>query len=640
MVRLSVGGQYLVLPPDLRGTLILKSPLLYRQQEGSLSFPFTISALEPVNQEILGFPQLLGSLSRVFETAAVLEIGPARFEGILRITRVSTKQIECSLAIPPGNIPASLWDKKLSAFDLGTVVYPTETLPTNFYAANDLEDLSLYKYDLMVSLRNGNRTLKAATYNWGTPDYEFYNPVSSPFWADFASQINTAELAGIKAYGDKTNFSIYTQTSGDWKLYIEKIGDFVGQGAVEVKLTKRTLESFKFYRNAIEGEFPLDQDERYYFPVIKSPSWYSKDQNPDWKGYVNNTYGDGIRFNSDTDFNSNSLAPAIYLKWLIKEICSKVGYRFFDDFFDEDLSQLMIWTNQTIDRAAPNIPIPKINVYQKEWKIAGQLPDWTLEEFSDQLFSLFATRLYFDPNTRIARLVSMEQVLGQIMVANYDDRIFEDIDIELVEKKPQQLAFQLDSSDAFAKEPDLKVKDYKTLFTRYPLEVDEETDPELLQTKISPMDQFHRIVTGSTPPNRRMEAMIDQAGISLLYSDEKKTKDSARIGFKSLKLLMTNYEQQNTLQLAYTLDSQQGNYKLEWNGYQGLYQKFWYRYFQYLQHTFSVKLPTALSENDLASWEWYEIKLFKGLKYLPAQLEVSFTLSGMSPVANITWQKV
>ncbi|PKK35533.1 hypothetical protein BWI96_16675 [Siphonobacter sp. SORGH_AS_0500] len=640
MVRLSVGGKYLVLPPDLRGTLILKSPLLFRQQEGSLSFPFTISALEPVNQEVLGFPQLLGSLSRVFETAAVLEIGPARFEGILRITRVSTKQIECSLAIPPGNIPAALWDKKLTAFDLGTVVYPTETLPTNFYAANDLEDLSLYKYDLLISLRNGNRTLKSVTYNWGTPNYQFYNPVSSPFWADFASEVNTAELAGIKAYGNKTNFSIYTETAGDWKLYIEKVGDFVGQGAIEVKLTKRTLESFQFYQHASVDTFPLAEDERYFFPVIKSPSWYSKDDNPDWKGYVNNTYGDGIRFNSQTAFNSNSLAPAIYLKWLIKEICTKVGYRFFDDFFDGDLAKLMLWTNQTIDRAAPDIPIPKINVYQKEWKIAGQLPDWTLEEFSDQLFSLFATRLYFDSNTRIARLVSMERVLSQILVSNYDDRIFQDIDIELTEEKPMQLAFQLDSSDAYAKEPDLTVKDYKTLFTRYPLKMETEDDIELLQTKITPMDQFHKVVPFSTPPNRRMEAMIDQAGISPLYTDEKKSKDSARIGFKSYKLLMTNIEDQNTLQPGFTLDSQEGNYKLEWNGYQGLYQKFWYRYFLYLKDTFSVKLPTALSENDLASWEWYDIKQIGGLKYLPAQLEVSFTLSGMSPVAKITWQKV
>ncbi|WP_420156149.1 hypothetical protein [Siphonobacter sp.] len=686
-MKLLVNGKPLVLGEKPKIRLTLQSPLFADDQPGSYTNQFLIPVCEQNNQ-ILSWTHLArAKADRRKEYECVLECGTYRLVGTLQCRQTNQNQYKCNLVIPPGNVPAKYWKRKLKRFDFSTVTYPKLPVTIMLYSAT-VPDLGGSQFRTTVEVMAGTTVLFGQLYSGvtqsGTGDY-----LPSPFWADFASRMmeevakmpedrekpwayyqangyKGQDLRGFDAEGSDTGFSMFVPKTGDYKIRITTTID--GRVSIRpVTITLSVTETVLPLQGDEKGNF-LQRDERYCMPMMKNPDWYG--ENKSWNGYVNAvTQGIGttlggytMNFENPTRF---SISPAIYLRWAIEKTCDILGYKLNDQVFtDDDLKRVILWVNRSLDEQVPGTT-RAYNQWQTSWKIADHLPDLTLKEWLNS----FGRNLFFKPIFYPARkeclIVFVKDILAAPAAIDWTDKLSNTREIDTEDEKPQQLAYALDSSDGLAKSEDEKTKKEVPLFVSVPTdkEVDAawELDYEKYELPFCPVRMETKVVAvNKTDPNSPfysrnwqqetkevgMTPTLKEQGVSPLFGQADTSLNAGRIMFYVPDRTIPNPVAPPRAGDEYpphritTADSETEKYSLQLTGDKGVLKTFAAGWIQLLSKPGTEKYRIMLDPVDLQQFRWEKKIYLAGLNYLVDTIDITLEDTGIFQAAEITVRRV
>lgn len=619
--RLLINGLDADLPTDFSLNLVLNNPLFETQQQGSMSFPFTLRAT-PSNISLFINANLLQSASaRVQKYPAQFLSGPFRIEGIFELRNYTQDSYLGYLVVPPGNIQSEVWDTLLTKLQLGTEAKTTEHVVSNLFSAKiqkcvegTTTPISTYKYILEVN------SADVATYTLdyvGNPDPILTESVVNTLFATYLNENNADTL---KAYATDDSLAVYFYTAPSLVKLKQQI---VGLPNINKSSTLTRLEYDRPapFPNATTTNTPTNS--KYFFPEILNKGFYDKDRNPAWNGLVNKYANSEFKFNSGVNATQYSITPMIWLSWFIGKFCELTAYRPEGPFLDDtELAKLLIYNTYSLDKQLPGTNIP-YNIYDNVIKYANHLPQISVKDAFDALRNYFALGIIWNSTTRSVEFLFMKDIMNSAEIEDWTDKTAVNYQLAHEDPKHYQLSSSLDSADQYTSTKDPITKQPLSIFDSYPTaQTVEESEIEYtrIESKISSLTK-ENITDG--PTTLYTIPAANQQGISVLFEQQANS-----FGFR---LLFGNGMVNDTTGAPHpTASNESTSYLLSWGGEKGLYEQFWKDYIAFLQRTYEVEFPITLTELDLANLDWKRKKYIQGNAYFVRQITATFDRNGLS----------
>ena len=401
---------------------------------GSFAYPFELRNT-PKNRYLLEFPEFLENPNLFINKAEIIFFidGIKWCDGILNITKATESSISASISLDYGTLELND-EQSLRELDLGEYVFQDEVSnATTLHYITDMDVIQQYttlKIQIDVA-KNGTTIASSFAY---TP-YVFANIVQDILDQINGQQVFLASLDGNKVklvpYAPIPNADSYTLTI----FYIEE--DNGGQEFIFEQV------NLAFTRIINAQELNVVNTANFVFPSIKNTNYY-RQKNADFVGTIN--FYDAV--NNVYPYNPHepeiknfyTLVPMLFFKNVFTRVLELAGFEFDDNFFDDELSSLIIENITNIDRQHQLLEEP-YNVFQERIIFANCVPDISVKAFFNLSQRLFCTMLTFDYKTKTATLKKR----GDVLLSNYDydwSEKLRPIGVEIDEKKSILLGYK------------------------------------------------------------------------------------------------------------------------------------------------------------------------------------------------------
>ncbi len=283
---------------------------------------------------------------------------------------------------------------------------------------------------------------------------------------------------------------------------------------------------------------------------------------------------------------------------------------------DVDLNKLIFYSVVSLDIQPDGYLDEKFIIASSQINVADHLPDMTAAELLNAYRNLLCFGYFFDTTSNSVQLVFLKDIINAPTQKDWTSKLVTGYTKEQKDQTGFTLAFTLDSNDDLTKEnPD--TKQIPDVFKPFIFGDGEKK----LDVKLSSL-------------------IIDQSGPYTLPHASQRAKSS----FYELKdttfaprLLFWNGLQADNFGKNFPAASNQsGSYQLQWNGPDGLYERFHKDWMIFQENTAPIEMEFDLDIFDLQTIDMKEKIYVAGQNYLIGKISVTLPLNG--PVKMILYK--
>lgn len=409
IVQLIINQVIIEIPSDQITTIQNQESFLYRASRGERSFPYRLPWTATLRQ-LFGYPETV-SFTKIssFKTTAILKAdGYLITEGTLAVTDANEKYLQVEFRIPPGNVPATIWNKKLRACDWGKIDLPTTTVtasgrfkkmtvppfPLSFgftgSAPVTIGLLFLYADSVLIATNNVKYTVTLDPFNPFQASYTIaeadLKACLSNFFSDSPAHTITYENGTMVVTADEPMTTL--------RMYYGDIGFNI------LVLDSTPIQ----YQSVGDGYNQFSNPDIITSPFVL-PNLYNANF---YNSGTANTYLNVRKSNGDILTNDednplqNTVVPCLRLRFILDKVLQEIGYTLEGDLAtDSDLKFIAIATNVAASRALAGSA--NFDLFASTINYAYYAPDFTVKEFFDYLLDQFGFASEFDTTMKVVK---------------------------------------------------------------------------------------------------------------------------------------------------------------------------------------------------------------------------------------------
>lgn len=343
----------------------------------------------------------------------------------------------------------------------------------------------------------------------------------------------------------------------------------VGPSGFSVFFTQNLGEIFGDYQTQPLNKLPMGTEaipvfvgntditiSKYCLPKIENSIFYGTEGGSiGYSGFVNNYAG---------GYTAGPQVPMLSVHWVLNRIGELCDFKFKGEFMNDARMKRLIFYNTFSLDAATTIDY------------ANHLPEMTLPDLLKELRRLFNLSLFFDVWKRECTMDYVDTHLKKPVVLNWSRKF-----PTLRNKRPElqnrlELDWELDRDDALMKETPAEFEKYTTAAGN---------NTELLFPIIT---RFSSLKMNGTIPHAEQVGISDQFG-------QKSNKFAPRLLFWH-----------GLIGGVPTAKNSYADVELNWNGANGLKNRFFSAYEKFRQNTYAVLTDGSLNANELAEIDMHQ----------------------------------
>jgi hypothetical protein len=627
-IDLKINGQSVVLPRGFSITVEYYNSIFSPGRvKGDKSYPVTLPVC-PENQAFFGHPENLqsaGSLQRSYP-AELYAHGDLVIKGSFKLRKPSRTGYPGYLVGSAGGFSEVIEGQKINEMDMGSLSLPTTEENSVLHFLEIPE-----RHEEIPYMEEGDTTNEVTVFffRWYYNSSQFYvvnvkysQSVESTLRA-LAGLINiTSGMPKALANG-RTLTIIYGNLPGPPPLirintkYLSATGhlrevEYVGN------LSRLVIQSIG---TSLDTTVTNGVAGAVVFPMIHNPKFYP-DDNANYSKYVN-FYQNGKYLANESLLNRTrfTVVPMPFLMYVLQQIAQWTGYRFFGAFLDNPtLQELIFYSIRSLDRQPEGYTGEPFISYAPEINYARQLPEMTIGECLNELRKLFGVELFFSDEYPEVEFVLLRDIINDLCRDDWSAYAVPDWSRDQDDPKGYTYGSALDPADELSR-PDPETGELPGQLKPYVTG----DGKEKLESKIG------TLITGQQDPY--VVPMAMQRGISPFYNLET-SRFTPRLLFWHGLVNDSNSEPYPKADNV-SLD---GNYSLQWNGANGLFEQFHKDWHDFLQSTRVVEMPLQLNIHAIKKRNLKAKKHIQGQNYLVEKLVVQYPLNESNPAKATLWQ--
>ncbi|MFY7883695.1 MAG: hypothetical protein ACOVOV_02485 [Dolichospermum sp.] len=415
---ITIEGTKIIVPSDISVQIQNQESFLWREQRGERTFPFRLF-WTPQLRKIYGYIEQVNfvRLSNYTKTATLTADSYLVTEGNLYVTDATEDFLVLEFRVPPGNISAATWNKKLRACNWGKDTATTNTVTLSFWKkANVNQTYTLTQPSSIIGMVEYYRAAILINNVVVTSGKLFYSSVVSN--TDGSKTVSFSAQNFLDCARDMIN-----NNQSEYDLYYKN-----GIIYVRIKDSTHTV-LFNFYRQTNEAPYqPFNFSsvtypsvgnyyDKYYNPTVPtSPLVLPKLQNYKFYGSdsgtaINDRENNHIILNTEAEPTKNVLMPALTLHFILEKVMAEIGYTLAGDLAtDADLKYACIVTNTAAAR--PLEGTNTFDLFALEIEYAKYAPNFTIKEFIDYLFDQLGVVPEWDTTRKILNTKFVQAVIS------------------------------------------------------------------------------------------------------------------------------------------------------------------------------------------------------------------------------------
>lgn len=489
--------------------------------------------------------------------------------------------------------PLDLFDNASYAIEARSPLFEAQAIPgTRVYSFNvpaTKANQRLFKFAERTGRHTGGANIEQQTF----PDAEIYL---------FGTRWRTGTLKLREASSEGYSLSFHTDA-----------------GDLAARIAKKRLTDLDLGTDVLN--FNADPDAIYpqrkyaLFPV-KNPAFYG-DANSDFGGYVND-YSGG-QFATNTAVNAQTIVPFPFLLYVLNRVAGQLGYLGVSGPWtqEEDVRRLVIYNTYALDELFGNI-----NTFRTQITYTNHVPPVEVGKFLVAVKNLFGLAIFINPRTRYLEFVRLTDVLALSGFSDYSRLSTAKHTLTPNESDGFALGLGKDSGDEIYKSPNPVQTQFIASQTYR-----SGNGAESFEAPIGTLFALTEEKDGRqwTIPQSQ------QGGNSSAYEIENPF---------SLRLLFYKGLQTDSQGNAYPQASAEGNhYKLGYTGFNGLYERCWRPWLDFLSVTQQVETTFNFHAPEIMRLDFRHKIMRQHVKYFIKDYKLSITRQGIRP-AQVTLQKV
>jgi hypothetical protein len=599
MIEVRINSVPLDLMPGSSVSFEINNPLFAEDVfPGAFSLPFDL-ALSSKNKRMLGFPELLILSQRPKLKYKGLEIwidGVPWKRGDLIFRSFAKDRYRVNLQFDTSVLGEFLKDLKIA--DLDFPIYPVINWQNVFNTNSGGHELRGRKYlefentapaneDITVSINGKSFTLESTQ-----------QPSVLKALVDQGGVGVTMEYFTV---GNALHFLFFSTTNADvtapFNISVSGAGTWDIKKYYRSQYLDRANTDYRFIVD-IEGiEFPNCYIDNFYGNDSELSTYFNNYDN----GLFRTRY-EGFVVDPDTGvirrtLKEHSYIPMPRLSYVLDRISEVTGLNFAGDFIESEIFEKLIFFNTHSQDIFENVGGQKYRLLMDVINPADHLPNMSVVEMLLELKRLFALGFDYNPaNNTLEIYFLKDQISSQDYVEN-SPKFNPDYEIEYNPASGLSLAFDWDSNDLNGPE-DTDYNDY--VIGDGEIQIKSKFSTVLMQERKRPRAAgIHDV------------PVADQSGS--WYGNKKDTKPRILL-FEGL-----------------TPDSNNDNYMfassdaLAWHGANGLYEKFWKGWAEFLINDIPSRRIAYWSIVDLLNFQYKKKYRIDGVRYFIKKL--SFTVT-------------
>lgn len=509
----------------------INSPLTDFKLVGDKSYAYNIPATEKNRKAIKhnSHPQAENvdlKIQTVLSDAGIVVI-----EGEAEIKRITDDAITLNCSVPPANIPALFWNKKLRTLDFGSQKLTAQKIATGitvlnkkdkFYKVSNaafektLEEL-LFIEGSVFRVLNGKSIFFKHTFGSNGSTKEDYLINAKAEFEYIVRQYNTnRSLISVEMFYISGIFSVVSTDTGfptiiNFEIY------FPAKHPIYPGETFRFLNPVEVKYEDIGFDLKLAklEDKPFFFPTIDAPYFYGE-KNGDYIGYINYKEDGELKLNGYVSRTSYPLVPCFRFRFVFEKLIEMMGYSMYANFW-EKWENLSFCSMRDFAKQHPDTSLP-FNVYNTEIKFSDYMPDWTVLEFFNEFGYLVGAGFDFYQTDKEVKIVQYDEFIASSPVV-FTSKLKRS-EISFDDEKKYQLSY------TGLIETEMSTDDLKSYFADFPISKDELTK---IPFKFLPFPPILRRVT--TPTARDTVKVFCHSIAESTLFDFSEERPSTRIFF-------------------------------------------------------------------------------------------------------------
>jgi hypothetical protein len=391
----------------------INSPLTNFKMMGDKSYSYNIPASEHNKRAMECTNHQQEEFSQVTIETALSDAGIYIINGNAELKGINEKAITLDCTVPPANIKASFWNKKLREVDLGSQKLTSQKTSTGievlskkdkFYQVSNaaiektLEEL-LFIEGSTFAVLNGNSQFWSHTFkaNGGTKEDYLINATADFKYAVESYNTNRSIISIDMFYIDGI-FSVVSTDEG-FPTMIGFTISFPPKHPVYPSTVFKFLNptEIKYDDIAFDLKVAKLQYKPYFFPTIYAPYFYNE-KNGDYNGYINYKEGSELKLNSFINRTTYPIVPCFTFRFIFEKLFEIMDYKMQVSFW-EKWENLSFCSMRDFAFQQPDTTLP-FNIYGTIIKFADYMPDWTVLEFFNEFGYLVAAGFDFSQANR------------------------------------------------------------------------------------------------------------------------------------------------------------------------------------------------------------------------------------------------
>lgn len=504
-MRLFLNGKQADLFEDTEITSQLNSPFTDFKIVGDKSYSYTLPASER-NCAIAGYSNLRQAANLPEEIISSLQDSNIEIiRGKARLKRVSDQALTLDCVVPPGNIPAGFWNKKLRELDLGVDNLPTTHVVSDIYVlkytdkgystsnAADLREFGAILSTISTTIRIKLASMQLIEYTFsgfGQLSENYKETAVAEFQNELAEYNKNPLIVDSEIYlVDGTLNIIGDFRLGDLKLKpTVEITFFQDRGAPGETIVFNQLKRLEYEDIGYDLKLARLQNKNYFFPTISAPKYYNE-KNSDYNGFLNYKESGELKLNDAYNRTTFPLCPAFRFRFVFEQLMILIGYDMYVDFWDE-WEDLSFCAFRDMAMQHPDTKLP-FNVYPSQIRYADYMPDWTVAEFFNEFGLLTCSSFDFQISEKTFRIEALNKLFASTPV------VFEGKSRIVEQNFEDAKTYQLGYSQKIDSE--LETDALKAFFQDYPTEAENRTKLALKFLPLAPITEQAILINQPTP---------------------------------------------------------------------------------------------------------------------------------------------
>lgn len=504
-MRLFLNNRQADLLEETEITSQLNSPYTDFKIVGDKSYSYTIPGTDN-NRQIVAFSNHRQAANMPEDIVSSLQdAGLEIIRGKARLKRVNDNALTLDCVVPPGNITAAFWNKKLRELDLGVDNLPTTHKVSKIftlletdkgYNTSNASDERSFKglfcsVGTVIRIKVGITILLEHTFSaLGSLSEtykddalgQFLNKISDYNFAPLIAETEIHYVDGTLNIIGNFKFGIVTV-----KPTVE-IGFLRDRGAPPETIVFNKLKQLEYEDVSYNLKLARLQYKNYFFPTISAEKYYNE-KNSDYNGFVNYKESGELKLNDDYNRTTYPLCPAFKFRFVFEQLMILMGYDMYVDFW-EDWEDLSFCAFCDMAQQHPDTKMP-FNIYPTQIRYADYMPDWTVAEFFNQFGLLTCSSPDFTISEKTYRIEQFNKLFKSTpFVWEGPTKI---VDQNYEEAKQYQLGYSAKI------ESELETENVKTFFQDFPVETENRTKLALKFLPLVPTGEQKITINLPTP---------------------------------------------------------------------------------------------------------------------------------------------